>query len=514
MPQGTRDHANITGAPVSAEVMVAMASARELSHNHEMKFSLWRSCLLGTLCVGLVGCASAPVRESVRRYESGDFAGSRAAAKAALARSESDDDAWGMKLRAELALGDAGAVMETYAAYQQRRGSDDAILLRDVAQATLGQGLKSPAARVRMAAIVGVEAAEIEDLADAVMALLGDDNPQVAVTAALAVLSGHPDAAKIAEIALKNDDPAVRRIAVNGVGKKVGMLAVADIRAAATDHDAGVRRIAVRWLGQLKDADSVDTLRGRLRDKDDGVRGAAATALAKIATNSATKLDLAGMAREQLKIEGLATRLGAIDLAQAAHADDLLRTLAQDDDVSVALAAVSALSAPDATLALAVFERARKSESYAARAGAMNVAPRAIGKEAALPYYRELTNDPNPVVRLTAARQLAHAGGSAGGVKADVELATTIFAAVLEGSADFDNRLSAAVDLAALHDSRGLQALSKFTTERALTADERTAAAAAHRMARVVTPGLVAALADASGQVRVEAASALLAIRR
>jgi HEAT repeat protein len=274
-----------------------MASARELSHNHEMKFSLWRSCLLGTLCVGLVGCASAPVRESVRRYESGDFAGSRAAAKAALARSESDDDAWGMKLRAELALGDAGAVMETYAAYQQRRGSDDAVLLRDVAQATLGQGLKSPAARVRMAAIVGVEAAEIEDLADAVMALLGDDNPQVAVTAALAVLSGHPDAAKIAEIALKNDDPAVRRIAVNGVGKKVGMLAVADIRAAATDHDAGVRRIAVRWLGQLKDADSVDTLRGRLRDKDDGVRGAAATALAKIATSSATKLDLAGRYR-------------------------------------------------------------------------------------------------------------------------------------------------------------------------------------------------------------------------
>jgi hypothetical protein len=42
-----------------------------------------------------------------------------------------------------------------------------------------------------------------------------------------------------------------------------------------------------------------------------------------------------------------------------------------------------------------------------------------------------------------------------------------------------------------------------------LTAEQRAAAANAHRIAHHVTPGLVAALADSNALVRVEAAAAL-----
>ncbi|MBP9085127.1 MAG: HEAT repeat domain-containing protein [Kofleriaceae bacterium] len=478
-----------------------------------MKIFVRRSWFVATLFIGLsgsgiAGCASATVRASVSHYEAGDYAASRKAANTAIEHNASDDDAWRMKLRAELALGDAAAMTDTYAAYQRHRRGDDVAFLRELAQATLAQGLNSPAPRVRMAAVAGVEEAHLEALADKVYAALYDKDPQVAVTAAVAVINSHPDAALIAENMLTHDDPAVRRIAINGVGKKVGKSALADLRAAATDRDPGARRAAIRWLSQLDDADSVDTLRGRLRDKDDGVRGAAAVALAKIVTSHKLKLDLTELARAQLSLEGLATRLGAIELAKATGADDLLRPLAQDDDTTVALAAVTAMASKDQTLVLAVFERARKAENYAARAGAINVAARAIGDAAALPFYTEMTQDPHPAVRLAAARALANATRKD---PAQTTVAFAVFASILEASAEFDDRLSAATDLAMYDDSRGAAALGKFVSERTLTADQRAAAAAAHRMGRVVTAGLVAALADASGQVRIEAARVLLA---
>ena len=480
-----------------------------------MKSSLRRSCVGATLLIGLsnpilAGCASAPVRQSVSQYEAGDFAASRTSATAAIERNAGDHDAWRMKLRAELALGDSAAMTKTYAAYQRHYNGDDTAVLRELAQATLAQGLNSPAPRVRMAAIAGVEEAQLEALADKVYAALDDKDPQVAVTAAIAVINSHPDAAMIAENMLKNDDPVVRRIAINGIGKKVGKPAIGDLRAAAIDRDPGARRAAIRWLSQLDDAGSVDTLRGRLRDKDDGVRGAAAGALAKIVPSHKLKIDLTELARAQLAVEGLATRLGAIELARAAGADDLLRPLAQDDDTTVALAAVSALAIKDPALVLAVFERARKAENYAARAGAINVAARAIGDTAALPFYVEMTQDPHPAVRLAAARALANASRKD---QAQTTIALAVFVSILETSAEFDDRLAAASDLAMYDDGRGPVALGKFVSERSLTADQRTAAAAAHRMGRVVTAGLVAALADASGQVRIEAARVLLARR-
>jgi HEAT repeat protein len=88
----------------------------------------------------------------------------------------------------------------------------------------------------------------------------------------------------------------------------------------------------------------------------------------------------------------------------------------------------------------------------------------------------------------------------------DKEGARRVFAAALEHP---DQGVQAAADLAALGDDAGKQALSKLVHDPKRSADQRIAAAFAHLSAHRVTPGLVAALADANGLVRVQAAAAL-----
>jgi len=128
---------------------------------------------------------------------------------------------------------------------------------------------------------------------------------------------------------------------------------------------------------------------------------------------------------------------------------------------------------------------------------------RAVGKPAALALARKLAADPEPAVRLAAARVLAHAG--------DRDAATAILIAALAAP---DHALQASTDLAEQNDPRGVKALDAAVRSPALGPVERAAAATAHRTARRITPGLVAALADDSGVVRVEAAATLALLSR
>jgi HEAT repeat protein len=137
------------------------------------------------------------------------------------------------------------------------------------------------------------------------------------------------------------------------------------------------------------------------------------------------------------------------------------------------------------------------------RAGAANLAARALGKDAAVGLARRLATDTELGVRLAAARVLAHAG--------DRPAAAAIFVAALAAA---DTALQAATDLASQDDDRGTRALEAAVTNAALGQLDRAAAAAAHRAAHKITPGLVAALADDAGIVRVEAAAALAMLSR
>lgn len=438
-------------------------------------------------CFVLAGCTH-HAQQAVALYDRGDYAGASRAADQQLTAHPHDEALWQMRVRAALAQGDATGVARAYASYRaELDGADDKELVRDLAVATLGQALASPSVKLKVAAIQAVEAAELQALAEQVAQRMGDDDDRVVAAAAIAVLRGYPQAPQAATEMLHSEDPEARRIAVDGIGKKVGKLALADLEKAASDDDPRVRRTAVRWLGDLKDREAVELLAQRLRDRDDAVRAAAATALLHVGIGN-----LGDFGQLALRDRALAVRLAGIQLMVAARRTGELAALVDDPDPMVAAEAAIAGKQP----AGPALERAAASPKWTDRAGAVNLAQRALGTPAALVLARRLAGDPEVAVRLAAARVLAHAG--------DRAAAATIFAAALD---DREHGLSAAGDLIAQDDPRGLAALEAQL--HAPSPGARAAAAAAHRSARRITPALIAALADDSGVVRVEAAAAL-----
>ena len=196
-----------------------------------------RRLLLSTLVLSLTfGCANR-ARTSVALYEAGDYAGASRAADEGLASHPDDDALWAMKIRAALAQGDGPAVAKAYASYVGKRGEDDAELLRELSIATLGQALGSPSVKLKIAAIQAVEDAEIFSLAEQVGERMEDDDDRVAAAAAIAVLRGFTQAPGLAAQMLRSEDPEARRIAVDGIGRKIGALASADLQRAAKDVD-------------------------------------------------------------------------------------------------------------------------------------------------------------------------------------------------------------------------------------------------------------------------------------
>jgi HEAT repeat protein len=454
------------------------------------------AAVLGYLA--LAACAN-HARQSVALYEKGDYAGAARAADTALAAHPGDEGLWQMRVRAALAQGDAAGVVKAYGAYRDQLGEDDKELLRDLAIATLGQALASPSVKLKVTAIEAVEAAELEPLAELVAQRMGDDDDRVVAAAAVAVLRGHPLAPNVAGDMLRSEDSEARRIAVEGIGKKVGKLAFADLEKAATDPEAKVRRAAIRWLGQLKDDGAVELLTRHLRDPDDAVRAASGMALARIGIGNLEELG-----KQAVADRALGVRLAGIELLVAARRPEALAALGalvEDRDPIVATEAAIARGGGEA--AARAVERAAASDEWTARAGAANLAVRAVGKPAAVALARRLAGDPEVAVRLAAARALAHAG--------DTLIATRVFVAALEAPG---HALQAATDLAEQNDERGTRALDAAVRDPALPPLERAAAATAHRTARRITPGLVAALADDSGAVRVEAAAALALLSR
>jgi HEAT repeat protein len=435
-----------------------------------------------------VSCADR-AKQSVTLYEAGDYAGAARAADQGLADHPGDGGLWGMRVRSALALGDAAAVEKAYSAYVAERGDDDRALLHDLADATVEQALVSPSARLQMRAIETIEALEWQDFADEVAHEMNSDDDRVAAAAAIAVLHGYAQAPQVADQMMHSENPEARRIALDGVGRKIGKLAVADIEKAASDNDARVRAAALRWLGTLHDTGAVAICTQRLHDDDAGVRAAAATALGRIGLGN-----LEEIGRQALADHALAVRLAGVELLASARAETALAALADDSDPRVALAAAIAVKQTHPELAAKAIERAANDADWTTRAAAANELVAAVGKEGALPIARRLAGDKEAGVRIAAARVLAHAG--------DPEGARAVLAAALDS-------LQAAADLAALGDARGEAALSAAVRDLHRTPEQRAEAAAAHVTAHHVTPGLVAALADPNGLVRIEAAAAL-----
>jgi HEAT repeat protein len=395
-----------------------------------------------------------------------------------------------------VALGDAPGIAKSYGEYVAKRGANDAELLHDLANATLLQAMTSPSVVLKIRAIGVVEDQEISALADNVAHALGDEDDRVQAAAAVAVLHGYHEALQVADDMLRSENAEARRIALEGVAKKIKKLAIADIEKGANDRDARVRAIAVRWLGEYKDQDAVEVCTKRLHDPDEGVRAAAAVALAKIGLG-----DLGAVAKRALADKSVVVRLAGVDVLARTKDDAKLAALADDPDPAVALAAAIEVKTTHPELAPKAMQRALADQDWHVRAGAANSLVQALGKDAAIVAAKGLTQDGELGVRLAAARVLVHAGDTAD--------AMPVLAAALA-----NHDVEAAADLGALGDHKALDALGALATDPKRTPEERAAAVSAHRTARHVTPALVSALADASGLVRVEAAATLGALAR
>jgi HEAT repeat protein len=451
--------------------------------------------LLSGMCSLAAGCADY-AKPSVQLYERGDYVGASRAADQGLAAHPGDAMLWNAKIRAALAQGDGGVLAAAYASYAHHRKKLDKPLLRDMVVATLLQAIGSPSVKLKVAAIKAVEDIEIQSMADTVHDQFHTDDDRVVAAAAIAILhGGYGDELVAAGQMLHSEDAEARRIVVDGFGRKMGLQVSGDLEAAADDRDVRVRRAALHWLGEIKDVGAVEVLARHLHDRDAEARAASAGSLAKLGIG-----DLLALAKTALADKARVVRLAGVELVVASRLGaEQLVALAADDDPLVALAAATAVRATRPELAGQAAARALAAPEAATRVAALDKLVAAVGAEAARPLAHPLLADADATVRFAAARLLAHAGEPAAAVP--------VFAAA-------EDDPQAAAELAALGDPRGVDRLTAFVRDFKRSPDQRAAACQAHRIARVVSPGLVAALADPNAVVRVAAAASLGAIAK
>lgn len=301
------------------------------------------SAALIPLLATLAACAggSAEVRRAEALLARGDYAGARRAAEDGLGRAPRDRLLWQVRMRAMLGAGDARGAVALYASWRELRGADDPAALRALARTTLWQALRGHAPALQVAAVQAVERLELEDLAPEVAELVASDDDRVAAAAAAALLTAHQGAPGVLVDRLGSSDPLARVIAVDGIGRKAGEHARADLVPMLDDRDPRVRRAAAIAVGRFAEGDDLDRL-ARLAgaDPDGSVRAQALRVLA--GRDASARVELA---RRAAADPFLGARLAAVDLlaragGQAALA--LLADLAGGGDLSLAVAAEAA----------------------------------------------------------------------------------------------------------------------------------------------------------------------------
>jgi HEAT repeat protein len=402
------------------------------------------------------------------------------------------------EMRDALGAGDARRAVELYESWRAERGEDDPAALRLLARTTLWQALRAQASVIQTAAIQAIERLEIEELAPDVAELVADDDDRVAAAAAAALLTAHPQAPRVIVDILKSEDAEARALAVDGIGRKAGEHARADLVPMLDDPDPRVRREAVGAVGRFAEGETLERLAAMARsDKDGSVRARALRAIA--ARDAGGRV---GLARQAASDPFLGARFAAVDLlarGDSPEARAALDQLAAGSDLPIALAAAAArLRAGGDEATAGVFDRALAETDWTARAAALNsaaAAPRAF----ALRLGGRGLVDRRGEVRLAAARLLMRLGVT-GQARKHLEAALA--------SKDPAIRIDAAVDLLRLGDPRASQALAELARDPAI--EVRRAAIGAHASARALTPGLVAALADSDPALRVQASELIL----
>ncbi|HET6613285.1 MAG TPA: HEAT repeat domain-containing protein [Kofleriaceae bacterium] len=411
----------------------------------------------------------------------------------------------GQDIAAQIAAGDGPGAA---AAFAQLDG-DGAKVAADLAFVTLDRALASSSPAIRARAIDIVASHEIEPLADEVAGLLGDPDDDVAAAASVALLRSHPAAGRVASDLLDSASDSARAKVVAGIGRKVGARAHAELVVALSDPAARVRRAAAMALGGLGEAgDGAALWAVATGDPDGRVRSAALRAVARL---PAADGDVRG-ALAALDDPYLGARQAAVSVLAARKALAELSAAARGADLHVAVAAALAVHRLGGASAAPVLSRALHSPLWTVRAAALASVKPGAGHREALSLAASAMVDDRVEVRLAAAKALASLG--------QVDRARAEFLAILEGPGSSLTRegdpstspsqRSAAAALVRLGDPHG----AKFLASLAGARDPRVrgAAIAALSAADTVPPALIAALADPTAGIRLDAAASILTI--
>jgi HEAT repeat protein len=155
---------------------------------------------------------------------------------------------------------------------------------------TLAQDLKENDLIVRLHAAKALGEAKDARAVEPLIAALGDKGCGHTAANALAKI-GKP-AVEPLIVALKNENPFVRRNAAEALGEIKDPSAVKPLINALKDNDLIVRRNAAKALGKIKDSSAEEPLTSALKDESPAVRRNAAIALREMGKPEAVVVDI------------------------------------------------------------------------------------------------------------------------------------------------------------------------------------------------------------------------------
>jgi len=155
---------------------------------------------------------------------------------------------------------------------------------------TLVQDLKDNDLIVRLHAAKALGEAKDARAVEPLIAALGDKGCGHTAANALAKI-GKP-AVETLIVALKNENPFVRRNAAEALGEIKDSSAVKPLINALKDNDLIVRRNAAKALGKIQDSSAEEPLTSALKDESPAVRRNAAIALREMGKPEAVVVDI------------------------------------------------------------------------------------------------------------------------------------------------------------------------------------------------------------------------------
>jgi HEAT repeat protein len=441
------------------------AGLRSLATGAKLARLMTRLCLAACALLAL-GCSRLPAeaRDARRLLQQGAYQDAESVADKGLTRHPGQPALWRAKIQAAMSMGEAERAVSIYQTWARTRGGHDHRALEHMALTTLWQGLRVPSTLVRTRAIRAVERLEVQKLARDVADRISDDDDTVAAAAAIALLRSQPGAAQVATQLLRSDDPRARAIVVQGIGRKIRSGARKDLLPALADREPVVRRAALGAIAPMNNpADTARFIAMAESDADGDVR---ASAIAALATGN--RAGAVPVARRALGDQHRQARIAAVEFFASKGDQPVLQQVVSTAEPIVALRAAALLRARDQS-SKALVERALADPGWQVRAAALDALADTTPREQAVVLAGARLGDDDARVRVAAARTLAR-----------------------------------------LDDPRGAEALAALCS--APDAAIREAAVRGHARGRLLTTGLIAALADESAPVRVLAAEIVLDI--